>query len=175
VKFIGAPIKRLEDPRLLAGGGRYVDDLVRPGMAHAVVVRSPHAHARVARIDGRRALARPGVLALLTGADLAGVPTIPLRQAGKPGHAAFLQTPLAGATVRYVGQPVAVLVATDRAGAADARDLVEVDYDVLAARIDVDGAADVSEPPLFPRATWPTPGRPSSVTSTRRFAAPRSS
>src|SRR5262245_43312823 len=129
VKFIGAPIKRLEDPRLLAGRGRYVDDLARPGMAHAIVVRSPHAHARVRRIDGRRALALPGVLALLTGADLAGVPAIPLRQAGKPGHAAFLQTPLAGDTVRYVGQPVAVLVATDRAGAADARDLVEVDYE----------------------------------------------
>ena len=81
MKFIGVPIKRLEDPRLLVGGGRYVDDLVRPGMAHAVIVRSPHAHARVRRVDGRRALARPGVLAFLTGADLAGVPTIPLRQA----------------------------------------------------------------------------------------------
>ena len=63
MRFIGLPIKRLEDPRLLVGGGRYVDDLVRPGMAHAVIVRSPHAHARLRRIDGRGALARPGVLA----------------------------------------------------------------------------------------------------------------
>src|SRR4029450_6660015 len=66
MKFIGVPIKRLEDPRLLVGGGRFVDDVVRPGMAHAVVVRSPHAHARVRRVDARRALALPGVLASVT-------------------------------------------------------------------------------------------------------------
>ena len=150
MRFIGAPIKRLEDPRLLVGGGRYVDDLVRPGMAHAVIVRSPHAHARVRRVEGRRALARPDVLAVLTAADLAGVPTIPLRQAGKPAHAAYLQPPLAGDTVRYVGQPVAVVVATDCASATDARDLVEVEYDVLAAHIDVDDTRSAGAPALFP-------------------------
>jgi hypothetical protein len=68
---------------LLVGGGRYVDDLGRPGMLHAVVVRSPHAHARVRRVDGRRALALPGVLACQTGADLAGVTPIPIRQGGQ--------------------------------------------------------------------------------------------
>ena len=150
MRFIGAPIKRLEDPRLLVGGGRYVDDLVRPGMAHAVIVRSPHAHARVRRVEGRRALARPDVLAVLTAADLAGVPTIPLRQAGKPAHAAYLQPPLAGDTVRYVGQPVAVVVATDCASATDARDLVAVEYDVLAAHIDVDDTRSAGAPALFP-------------------------
>jgi CO/xanthine dehydrogenase Mo-binding subunit len=148
VKFIGVPIKRLEDPRLLVGGGRYVDDLVRPGMAHAVVVRSPHAHARIRRIDARRALAHPGVLAVLTAADLAGVPTIPLRQAGKPAHAAYLQPPLAVDTVRYAGQPVAVVVATDRAAAVDAREHVEVDYEVLAAFVNPEDAD--AGPPLFP-------------------------
>jgi carbon-monoxide dehydrogenase large subunit len=146
VKFIGVPIKRLEDPRLLVGGGRYVDDLVRPGMAHAVVVRSPHAHARVRRIDARRALARPGVLACVTAADLAGVPSIPLRQPGKPAHAAYLQPPLAGEKVRYVGQPIAVVVAIDRATADDARELVEIEYDVLPARVDTDDAGAI----LFP-------------------------
>ena len=146
MKFIGVPIKRLEDPRLLVGGGRYVDDLVRPGMAHAVVVRSPHAHARVRRIDARRALARPGVLACVTAADLAGVPPIPLRQPGKPAHAAYLQPPLAGEKVRYVGQPIAVLVAIDRATADDARELVEIEYEVLPARVDTDDAGAI----LFP-------------------------
>ena len=146
MKFIGVPIKRLEDPRLLVGGGRYVDDLVRPGMAHAVVVRSPHAHARVRRIDTRSALARPGVLACVTAADLAGVPPIPLRQPGKPAHAAYLQPPLAGERVRYVGQPIAVVVAIDRATAADARELVEIEYDVLPACVDTDDAGAI----LFP-------------------------
>ena len=136
MKFVGARIKRLEDPRLLAGGGRYVDDLARPGVAHAVVVRSPHAHAHVRRVDPRRALSAPGVLACITGTDLAGVPAIPLRQPGKPAHAAYLQPPLAGDRVRYVGEPVAVVVATDRAAAADARELVEVEYGPLPARVD---------------------------------------
>ncbi|MGH7306836.1 MAG: xanthine dehydrogenase family protein molybdopterin-binding subunit, partial [Candidatus Rokuibacteriota bacterium] len=146
MKFIGASIKRLEDPRLLAGGGRYVDDLARPGMVHAVVVRSPHAHAHIRRVDARRALAHPGVLACVTAADLAGVPPIPLRQPGKPAHAAYLQPPLADGRVRYVGQPIAVVVATDRVAAVDACELVEIEYDVLPASIDTDDAA----PRLFP-------------------------
>jgi aerobic carbon-monoxide dehydrogenase large subunit len=150
VKFVGAPIKRLEDPRLLVGGGRFVEDLGRPGMVHAVVVRSPHAHARVRRVDGRRALAQPGVLACLAGSDLAGVPAIPIRQGGKPQHVPYLQPPLARDTVRYVGEPVAVVVATDRATAADARELVEIEYDVLPALVDPDGAERRGGPVLFP-------------------------
>ena len=145
MKFIGSSIKRLEDPRLLAGAGRYVDDLARPGMAHAVVVRSPHAHARVGRIDARRALAQPSVLACLTAADLTGVPMIPLRQPGKPRHAAYLQPPLASDRVRYAGEPVAVVVASDRLAAVEARELVEIEYEPLAATIDPSG----SEPRLF--------------------------
>ncbi len=145
MKFIGASIKRLEDPRLLAGGGRYVDDLSRPGTVHAVVVRSPHAHAGIRRVDARQALARSGVLACLTAADLDGVAKIPLRQPGKSRHAAYLQPPLAGDRARYVGQPIAVLVATDRAAAADARELVEIEYDVMPAHIDTEAA----EPLLF--------------------------
>ncbi|HEV8436550.1 MAG TPA: molybdopterin cofactor-binding domain-containing protein, partial [Methylomirabilota bacterium] len=150
MKFVGASIKRLEDPRLLVGGGRYVDDLSRPGMAHAVIVRSPHAHARVLRVDGRRALAQPGVLACLTGADLPGVPTIPIRQGGKPAHAPYLQPPLAGDRVRYAGEPVAVVVATERIGAVDARELVEIEYDVLPALVDAEDARGGGGPLLFP-------------------------
>jgi carbon-monoxide dehydrogenase large subunit len=149
VNVIGAPIKRLEDPRLLVGGGRYVDDLARPGMVHAMVVRSPHAHARLRRVDGRRALAQPGVLACLTGADLAGVPTIPIRQGGKPAHAPYLQPPLARDRVRYAGEPMAVVVATDRARAVDARDLVDVEYELLPARVDVGPEGDGDGPLLF--------------------------
>ena len=149
MKFVGVPIRRLEDPRLLVGGGRFVDDVVRPGMVHAVVVRSPHAHARVRRVDGRRALALPGALACVTGADLAGVPTIPLRQGAKPEHTGYLQPPLARDTVRYAGEPVAVVVALDRATAVDARDLVEIDYDVLPALVDPADAARPGGPVLF--------------------------
>jgi carbon-monoxide dehydrogenase large subunit/6-hydroxypseudooxynicotine dehydrogenase subunit gamma len=150
MKFVGVPIKRLEDPRLLVGGGRFVDDVVRPGMVHAVVVRSPHAHARVRRVDGRRALALPGVLACVTGADLAGVPAIPLRQGARPEHAGYLQPPLARDTVRYAGEPVAVVVALDRAAAVDARELVEIDYDVLPPLVDPADAARPGGPVLFP-------------------------
>jgi CO/xanthine dehydrogenase Mo-binding subunit len=150
MKFVGAPIKRLEDPRLLVGGGRYVDDLVRPGMLQAVIVRSPHAHARMRHVDARRALALPGVLACLTGADLAGVPPIPIRQGGKPAYETYLQPPLARHTVRYAGEPVAVVVATDRAVAVDARELVEIEYDALPALVDAEDAERPGGPRLFP-------------------------
>lgn len=150
MNFIGVSIKRLEDPRLLVGDGRYVGDVVRPGMAHAVILRSPHAHARVRRVDGRRALARPGVLACLTGADLAGVPPIPIRHPDKPAQAAYLQPPLAGEKVRYVGEPVAVVVAADPASAVDARELVEIEYEILPALIDGEDAERAGGPRLFP-------------------------
>ncbi len=113
-------------------------------MAQAIIVRSPHAHARLLHVDGRRALAQPGVLACLTGADLAGVPTIRIRQGGKPTHAPYLQPPLARDRVRYAGEPVAVVVALDRAGAVDARDLVEVEYEVLPALVDPEEATEAN-------------------------------
>src|SRR5262249_23807224 len=136
VNAVGAPLKRLEDPRLLVGAGRYVDDIVRPGMVHAVVVRSAHAHARIRRIDMSRAVAHPGVVACFTAADFGAMPTIPIRQGAKPAHIPYLQPPLADDRVRYVGEPVAIVVATDRVCAVDARDLVEIDYDVLPAFVD---------------------------------------
>jgi CO/xanthine dehydrogenase Mo-binding subunit len=158
---VGTSIKRVEDPRLLTGGGRYVDDIVRPGMVHAVIVRSAHAHARLRRIGLGRALAHPGVLGGVTGTDLGDtMPVIPLRSGARPALAPYLQLPLARERVRYVGEPVAVVVASDRAAAEDARELVEIDYDVLPAVVDVDEAASASAPLLFPEsnvaASWTT-------------------
>ena len=129
-------LKRLEDPPLLRGRGRYVDDVVRAGMLHAVVVRSAYAHARLREVDVSRAAAHPGVVACLTARDLHPVPTIPLRQGGKPGYAAYLQPPLATDRVRYVGEPVAVIVAADATAAADARELVRVVYEGMPAVVD---------------------------------------
>ena len=137
----GDRIKRLEDPRFITGRGRYVDDLTRPGMAHAVVVRSAYAHARLRGIDVRRAAAHPGVLACLTAADLGAPSAIPIRLGAKPALSAWLQPPLTVDRVRYVGEPVAVVVATDRTTAADARELVEIDYDPLPVLVD---AADAT-------------------------------
>src|SRR5687767_4656448 len=120
-------------------------------MAHAVIVRSTHAHAHLRRIDLRRALAHPGVLGGVTGADLGEVPpTIPLRSGARPGLGPYLQCPLARERVRYVGEPIAVVIAHDRAAAEDARELVEIDYDVLPAVVDVDEAVAASAPRLFP-------------------------
>lgn len=149
-KTIGISIKRVEDPRLLTGAGRYVDDVTRPLMAHAVIVRSTHAHARVSRIDVRRALAHPGVVGCVTAADLGDtMRTIPIRIGARPALAPYLQFPLAGERVRYVGEPVAVLLAGDRACAEDARELVEIEYDDLPAVVDVDAAVNDSAAPLF--------------------------
>src|SRR5262245_46246914 len=123
-------------------------------MAYAVIVRSAHAHAHLRRVDVRRALAHPEVLACLTGADLDGAPTIPIRQGANPALAPYLQPPLARERVRYVGEPVAVVVAKARVAAVDARDLVEIEYDVLPALVDVEKAA-AGGPTLFPEGNVP--------------------
>src|SRR5262249_20713177 len=149
VNAVGAPLKRLEDPRLLVGGGRYVDDIVRPGMVHAVIARSAHAHARIRHIDVSRVLSHPGVLACVTAADLGTMPTIPIRRGARPPHTPCRRPPLAGERVRYVGEPIAVVVAVDRACAVDARELVETDYDALPAFLDVEDARARSAAMLF--------------------------
>ena len=141
---IGQSVSRLEDPRLVQGLGRYSDDVTLPRQAYAVVVRSPHAHARIASIDPAAARRAPGVLAVLTGADLAadGVGHLPSDAARKrrDGAPAF-PTPrpaLARDRVRHVGDPVALVVATSPEAAADAAELVAVGYAPLPA---VTGAA----------------------------------
>src|SRR5882762_655825 len=107
---VGAAVRRSEDYRFVTGRGRYVADIVAPDHCHAVVVRSAVAHARVARIDVAPALRIPGVLAVLTFADLGHLGTpIPIRIAPLPGFERYLQWPLARDRVRYVGEPLALV------------------------------------------------------------------
>ena len=126
--MIGQPLRRREDLPLLRGAGRYVDDLVRPGMAHVAFVRSYHARARVLGV--RTPSSAPGLLRVFTAADLAGrarpLPVI------APEGAAVAEEPhpiLAADEVRYAGQPVAAVVAESRAQAVDAAERVEVEYE----------------------------------------------
>jgi carbon-monoxide dehydrogenase large subunit len=126
---VGRALPRKEDARFLTGRATFVDDLKRPGQLHAVVVRSPHAHARILGIDASRALALPGVLAVYTWADIASIAQpIPIRLAPLEGFDRYLQYPLAKDRVRHVGEPVAFVVADDRYVAEDALDLVDVEY-----------------------------------------------
>ncbi|HYU66567.1 MAG TPA: xanthine dehydrogenase family protein molybdopterin-binding subunit, partial [Jatrophihabitantaceae bacterium] len=129
--MIGASPKRKEDRRLLTGAGRYVDDLRLPAMVHLVLVRSPHAHARVLRIDATAALRLPGVLSVLTVRDApelaASVPAL-IRE---PDWPAYVHPVMAGERVRHVGEAVAVVVADDPYRAADGVDAVVVDYEPL--------------------------------------------
>ena len=150
--LFGKKIRRREDPRLLTGTATYLDDIKMPGMHHACVVRSPHAAARIKSLNVKPALARPGVAAVFTGADVKDLGPIPCG-ASLPG----LRTPhhhiLAQDRVYLVGHPVAVVVATDRYIAADAVDLIEVDYEVLPAVSDPEKALAPGAPAVHPQ--WP--------------------
>src|SRR5436305_8722851 len=131
-RWSGAPVQRLEDPRLLRGKGTYVDDIDLPDMLHAAVLRSPHAHARITHIDTSAACELPGVHLVLTAADLGEVlEPSPLLV---PHHALTqprTQLPLALVEVRYVGEAVAFVVADSRYIAVDALDLINVEYEPL--------------------------------------------
>ncbi len=136
---LGQSVSRFEDPRLIQGGGRYVDDMALPGMAEGVVLRSSHAHARILRLDVSKAQAAPGVLAVLTHADWAasGFADMP-RPAGKKKRdgSPMYRPPLPGMTkdrVRWVGDYVAFVVAQTRFQALDALELIEIDYEPLPA------------------------------------------
>jgi carbon-monoxide dehydrogenase large subunit len=130
--LVGQPIERMEDARFLAGTGQFVDDLERDGMVHAAILRSPIAHARIVTIDAAAALAMPGVHAVITAADLGGeVPLIPLRLAPLPEFEPFRQPVIGHGKVRYVGEPIAVVVADSRAIAEDAMEAIEVQFDAL--------------------------------------------
>ena len=127
--LIGQPVKRLEDPRLLRGRARFVDDFSLPGMASMAILRSPLAHARITGIDLTAARAASGVIDAFCAADCdAPLPEIPVRLAAMPEFARFLQPPIAADKVRFVGEPVCVVVAADRYAAEDALALIAVDY-----------------------------------------------
>ena len=146
--YIGSSVKRREDLPLLRGIAKYVGDIRRPGMVHAAVLRSSRAHARIARIDAAAALALPGVVGVLTAADMPGLKTIPMRTGIIEGLKRSQQTPIATDRVRYVGDPVAVVVAQDRYIAEDALELVEVVYEDLPAVTDARAAMAAEAPRL---------------------------
>ncbi len=156
--LMGQPVRRKEDRRFLTGQGRYVADIALPGMTHAVVVRSPHAHARIVRIGTAKAAELPGVLAVITGADLAeaSVGSLPcgwgvtMRDGSKmaePPHPV-----LASEIVRHVGDPVAFVVAETREAALDAADAVEIEYAPLPHNVDLESAIAPEAPRIWPQA-----------------------
>jgi carbon-monoxide dehydrogenase large subunit len=151
-RYTGASIKRSEDPRILTGAGRYVDDIKLPGMLHAAFVRSPLAHARVLSVDVSAARALDGVVAAFTGAELEAM-TVPGPDAlmalmGWPGPTPEFSL-LATDKVRFAGDPVAIVVAESRYLAEDGCELVEVEYDELPPVTNASFALDPSSPPLF--------------------------
>ncbi len=138
--FVGSPVERIEDARFLRGRGQFIDDIARDRLLHAVILRSPVAHGRIRSIDARAVLTRPHISAVITAADLGAViPTIPLRQEVSPAFEPFEQPVIAHAKVRYVGEPVAVVLADSAAAAEDALDAIALDIEPLPAV--VDGAA----------------------------------
>src|SRR5256884_9006291 len=128
-RLFGKSIKRREDPRFITGRGHYTDDLKLDGLTYAAFVRSPHAHARIRAIDTAAAKAHPGVVAIFTGKDMTGVNSLPcgwlLPELKVPAH-----PPLAVDTARYVGDPVAVVIAETQDAALDAAEKVKVDWNV---------------------------------------------
>ncbi|MBI4455819.1 MAG: xanthine dehydrogenase family protein molybdopterin-binding subunit [Acidobacteria bacterium] len=142
--WIGKNVKRHEDPRLLTGRGTFVDDITLPNLYHAAILRSPHAHANILAIDASEALKYPGVVEVVTGEDVV--------QKTRP-FSVVVKTPFkyycaAVKKVRYVGEPVAVVVATDRYVAEDAAALVRVDYEPLPPVVDPEAALEPGAPIL---------------------------
>jgi aerobic carbon-monoxide dehydrogenase large subunit len=153
---IGDHIRREEDPRLLRGRGRYADDVRLPREARGYVLRSPHAHARSQAIDTAAAKASPGVLCILAGDDLKARglgtlrPLVPRKR--RDGSPAFVcpQPILADGVVRYVGDPVAFIVAETLNEAKDAAELIEVDYEIVPAVIEAEAALAPCASALWP-------------------------
>jgi len=149
--LIGASVKRVEDPRFLTGQGHYVDDIKLPGMAYAAFLRSVYAHARIT-VDASEARALPGVYAVFTAADLAGVINPITGDTSMPGTKALPHTALSSDKVRFVGDLIAMVVAESRYVAEDAVDLIQVDYDPLPPVPGIAVALDPSSAPLYEEA-----------------------
>ena len=152
---IGQAVRRVEDQRFLLGRGRYVDDISLPGQCHGVTVLSPHAHARIKRIDVSTARAAPGVLCVLTGADAAAeklgsftAHLMPEDFGAPKGHRTF-QGVLTGDKARFVGDRVAFVVAETLAQARDAAEQVQVEYEELPVVIDLEDAAKEGAPKVW--------------------------
>ncbi|MBV9896341.1 MAG: xanthine dehydrogenase family protein molybdopterin-binding subunit [Chloroflexi bacterium] len=152
--MLGLPIKRGEDPRLVSGSGAYLEDLALPGVVHLAFARSPHAHARLGRIDVSTARSMPGVLAVLTASDADADSALPADLPGDwPTFEEVDHRPpnkiLARDKVRYVGEAIVAVVATSRAEASDAIDAIEIEYQPLQAVSDPEAALDAGAPLLY--------------------------
>ena len=130
-RYIGAPIERVEDLRFLRGRGEYVADLVRDGMLHAAILRSPLAHGCIRALDTKPTLALGGVHAVITAAEIGAVPRIPLRLQTSPATEPFRQPVIASNRVRYVGEPIAVVLANTAAIAEDGVEAIALDIEEL--------------------------------------------
>jgi aerobic carbon-monoxide dehydrogenase large subunit len=154
-KVVGQALKRREDPQLITGSGSFLDDIKLTGMLHAAVLRSPYAHAKIARIDTSRAQAHPGVVAVFTGEDMLDINPLPCAWAASAGRIQNnLNTPraLAVGEVHFAGDAVALVVAEDRYIARDALDLIDVDYEPLPVVVDAKAAAQPGAPQLHENA-----------------------
>ncbi len=168
-RLMGSSVKRREDPRFITGAGHFTDDLKLPGMTYAAFVRSPHANARIRRIDTAAAKRHPGVVDVFTGADMTGVGGLPcgwllmkagvdkLKQAGLPldlkeDIKVVPHPPLASEAARHVGDPVAVVVADSQAAAQDAAEKVVVDWEPMASVTSTEQAAAPGAPQIYAEA-----------------------
>src|SRR5262245_38856212 len=160
---IGQPVRRKEDLRLLTGCGEFSDDIDHADQLHAVILRSPHAHARIRGIDAAAALAAPGVAAVLTGRDYMADGLNPIPNTANPRDVPVMHRdgtppvqppdhPLAIDTVRHAGEGVAMIVAETRAAAIDASELVRVDYAPLPAVVTVEDALKDGAPAIWDQA-----------------------
>jgi carbon-monoxide dehydrogenase large subunit len=148
--MIGSAHIKLGGDRLVQGAGEFVADVSVPGMLHAAVLRSRHAHARLVSLDAKRALEIPGVQAVITAADVPDQAVIPNRIPVPPGTERYLQPAIARGVVRYVGEPIALVVADDRYLAADALERIDVVYEPLPVCASTEAALDRGAPRLFP-------------------------
>ena len=156
--ILGTRVLRTEDPDLLTGTARYLDDLQLTGATHAVFARSDIAHGTIRSIDIDEAVALPGVIAVLTASDLGVSP----HHGFAPVHDDFKRPPLADSVVRYVGEPIAVVLAESAAIGEDAAQLVWADMDPLAPIIDMEAALASDALPIFPclsAVPWQPPAR----------------
>jgi hypothetical protein len=182
-KFIGASVRRREDPALIRGEGRYTADIPLPGAASMAFVRSPYAHARVKAIDASAALSVRGVLTVFTLDDLLPLLKLPLPVIAEADGGTFEEVflteryPLASDRVRHVGDPVAVVLAEDPYAAADGVAAVSVEYEPLPPLATPEGALWNDAPSLHtsPRATGPSCGRSRAATWKELSRAPKES
>jgi carbon-monoxide dehydrogenase large subunit len=147
--LVGTPMKRVEDPSMIMGAAKYIDDLKLPGMAHVTVMRSPYAHARIGSIDTEKAAAHPGVIGVYTGKDFEHLPPLPCAWQAT-GAENFVATPRALEIdrVTFTGAGVAAVVAETRVAAEDALALIEVDWEPLEVVVDVERAVEEGAPQL---------------------------